>query len=66
MDIPDAEEETVSEAAPGPEEGEVSAATEEKIFSPQITQPAARLYGQGREAFRNLNIYDAAKAFRDS
>ena len=65
MDAPDIEEETASEAAPDPEESEASAATEEKAFSPQITQPAARLYGQGREAFRNLNFYDAAKAFRE-
>ena len=65
IDAPDAEEETVSEATPDPEESETSAAMEEKVFSPQITQPAARLYGQGREAFRNLNFYDAAKAFRE-
>lgn len=65
MDIPDAEEETVSEATPDPEESEALVASKEKAFSPQITQPAARLYGQGREAFRNLNFYDAAKAFRE-
>ena len=65
VDAPDAEEETVPGVTPEPEESEVSVATEEKAFSPQITQPAARLYGQGREAFRNLNFYDAAKAFRE-
>lgn len=61
----DAEAETASGAAPDPAESEVPTAAEGKAFSPQIAQPAARLYGQGREAFRNLNFYDAAKAFRE-
>ena len=65
MDPMDTEAMATSEPALDPEESEMSAATEEKVFSPQITQPAARLYGQGREAFRNLNFYDAAKAFRE-
>lgn len=65
MDTPEIEEETASGTALDSEEGEASAAAEEKTFSPQITQPPARLYGQGREAFRNLNFYDAAKAFRE-
>lgn len=64
-DSPDAEAVATSEPVPDPEESEAPAAPEEKVFSPQITQPAARLYGQGREAFRNLNFYDAAKAFRE-
>lgn len=64
MDGPDAEAAT-SEPVPGPEENEAAATPEEKVFSPQITQPAARLYGQGRESFRNLHFYDAAKAFRE-
>lgn len=49
-----------------PAEGEASAPPdEEPVFSPQLYQPAARLYEQGREAFRNLNFYDAAKVFRE-
>ncbi len=65
VDDADAEAAATSEPVPGPEEGEAAATPEEKAFSPQITQPAARLYGLGREAFRNLNFYDAAKAFRE-
>ena len=38
---------------------------EEPVFSPTLYQPAARLYEQGREAFRNLNFYDAAKVFQE-
>jgi len=65
IDAPGAGEETVSETAPESEESEMPVAAEEKTFSPQIAQPAARLYGQGREAFRDLNFYDAVKAFRE-
>ncbi|MCY4611027.1 MAG: tetratricopeptide repeat protein [Gammaproteobacteria bacterium] len=38
---------------------------DEPAFSPTLYEPAARLYEQGREAFRNLNFYDAAKVFRE-
>ena len=38
---------------------------EEPVFSLELYQPAASLYEQGREAFRNLNFYDAAKVFRE-
>ncbi len=67
----------VPDLAPGTEEAEAggamqdsegdeaAGASEEKVFSPRVSQPAARLYGQGREAFRNLNFYAAAKAFRE-
>ena len=48
MDIPDAEEETVSEAAPGPEEGEVSAATEEKRRFFRHRSPSRRRGCTGR------------------
>lgn len=47
-------------------QGEIPASPDEKpAFSPQPYQPAARLYERGREAFRNLNFYDAAKIFRE-
>lgn len=65
MDSPDAEAVAASEPVLDREESEAPAAPEEEAFSPRITQPAVRLYGQGREAFRNLNFYDAAKAFRE-
>ena len=45
---------------------EVSVASDEKpVFSPKLYQPAAKLYERGREAFRNLNFYTAAKIFRE-
>lgn len=65
VDSLDAEVVAASEPVLEPEDSEAPATSEEEAFSPQITQPAARLYGQGREAFRNLNFYDAAKAFRE-
>lgn len=37
----------------------------EPVYSPSPYRPAERLYEQGREAFRSLNFYDAAKAFRE-
>ena len=63
--------EDAGEAGPLPEgegaaEGEASAASgEESVFSPTLSEPAATLYEQGREEFRNLNFYDAAKTFRE-
>ena len=38
---------------------------EEPAFSPKLYEPAAKLYEQGREEFRNLNFYDAARIFRE-
>ena len=47
-------------------QGETPASPDEKpAFSPTLYEPAAKLYGQGWEAIRNLNFYDAAKAFRE-
>ena len=47
-------------------EEEAESPPEEKpAFSPKLYEPAAKLYEQGREAFRNLNFYDAAKIFRE-
>lgn len=65
MDTLDVEEAETAGPVPDPEESVVPVVSEEKVFSPQISEPATRLYGQGREAFRNLNFYDAAKAFRE-
>jgi len=58
------------ESEPLPEDDsvqdEASVPPDEKpAFSPTLYQPAARLYERGREAFRNLNFYDAAKLFRE-
>ena len=57
-----------TEALPdgGPVQGAAPAPSdEEPVFSPKLYQPAAKLYERGREAFRNLNFYDAAKVFRE-
>lgn len=47
-------------------EGDMPIPLEEKpAYSPEPYRPAEKLYEQGREAFRNLNFYDAAKAFHE-
>ena len=48
-----------------PHDGEASVAPDEAlVFSLKSHEPSAELYEQGREAFRNLNFYGAAKAFQ--
>ena len=64
-EVPGAAGEEVPERVPDSLESEERAIPEEKVFEPQVYQPAARLYEQGREAFRNLNFYHAAKVFRE-
>ena len=57
------EEDTLASAL---DPGETKPLPEEKpVFSPKPYQPAVQLYERGREAFRNLNFYDAAKIFRE-
>ncbi len=34
-------------------------------FTPSLSDPSAKLYERGREAFRNLNFYDAIQVFRE-
>ena len=58
------EEEEPPALALAEEEAE-SPPDEKPAFSPKLYEPAAKLYEQGREAFRNLNFYDAAKIFRE-
>lgn len=49
-----------------PAQDEAPASPDEKpAFSPKLYEPAAKLYEQGREEFRNLNFYDAARIFRE-